>query len=98
GGCAGGGAPHGAPTGPTCGIHSSQLGRYQFQSPSSFIDAGSRMARTRVASISTATPSPTPSSLKKTSDRVANTAKTPTMTTAALVTTPAVVLIPCETA
>ena len=29
---------------------------------------------------------------------VANTPKTPTMTTAALVTTPAVVLIPCDTA
>ena len=31
------------------GSHSSQLGRYQFQSPSSFIDAGSSTARTTVA-------------------------------------------------
>src|SRR4029077_20499107 len=94
----GAGGSDGAPTGPTCGIHSSQRGRYQFQSPSNVIEAGSNTARTRVASISTATPRPTPSSLKKTSESVANTANTPIITTAALVTTPAVVLIPCETA
>jgi hypothetical protein len=34
-----------------CGSHSSHLGRYQFQSPRTFIDAGSRIARTTVASI-----------------------------------------------
>ena len=33
-----------------CGSHSSQRGRYQFQSPSSFIVAGSSTARTIVAS------------------------------------------------
>ena len=31
------------------GSHSSHLGRYQFQSPSSFIDAGSSTARTMYA-------------------------------------------------
>src|SRR6185503_15802282 len=92
------GGGDGAPPGPTWGSHSSQRGRYQFQSPRSVIEAGSSTARTSVASISTATPSPTPSSLKKTSDSVANTPKTAIMTTAALVTTPAVVLIPCDTA
>src|SRR5204862_2871453 len=88
----------GAPSPASEGSHSSQRGRYQFQSPSSFIAAGSSTPRTRVASIRTATPRPTPSSLKKTRDRVAKTANRATMTTAALVTTPAVVLIPCDTA
>src|SRR5207244_1462206 len=46
------------------GIHSSQRGRYQFQSPpSSFIAAGSSTPRISVASINTATASPTPSCL-----------------------------------
>ena len=42
------------PTGPSAGIGGSQAnqeGRYQFQSPSSFIVAGSNTARTIVASI-----------------------------------------------
>ena len=44
----------------TLGSHSSQLGRYQFQSPSSFIVAGSSTERMIVASMSTATPKPKP--------------------------------------
>ena len=51
-----------------------------------------------VASIRTATASPTPSCLKMSSERVAKIANTAIITTAALVTTPAVVLIPCATA
>ena len=50
----------GAGPGPGLGVfrieassHSSQLGRYQFQSPSSFIDAGRSTARTMVASSKT---------------------------------------------
>ena len=42
------------------GSHSSQRGRYQFQSPSNFIVAGSSTPRMIVASISTATARPTP--------------------------------------
>jgi hypothetical protein len=42
------------------GSQLSQRGRYQFQSPSSFIVAGSRTARTIVASMSTAAASPMP--------------------------------------
>ena len=45
------------------GSHSSQRGRYQFQSPRSFIAAGSSTARTIVASRNTATASPNPSCL-----------------------------------
>ena len=45
------------------GSHSSHFGRYQFQSPSSFIDAGRRIARTIVASIRIADASPTPNCL-----------------------------------
>ena len=51
-----------------------------------------------VASIRTAAASPRPSSLKSRKLRVMKTAKTPTMTAAALVTVPAVVEIPCLTA
>ena len=51
-----------------------------------------------VASISTAAASPSPSSLKSRKLSVMNTANTPTITTAALVTVPAVVEIPCLTA
>ena len=46
----------------------------------------------------TATASPMPSCLKISSDRVAKIAKTEIITAAALVTTPAVVLIPWVTA
>ena len=81
-----------------CGSHSSQVGRYQFQSPSSFIAAGRRTARTIVASIRIAAASPTPNCLKISIESVAKTEKTQTITIAALVTTPAVDRIPCETA
>ena len=46
------------------GSQASQLGRYQLRSPSSFIVAGSSTPRTTVASIRTATASPTPASLR----------------------------------
>ena len=81
-----------------CGSHSSQGGRYQFRSPSSFIVAGSSTPRTIVASIRIAAASPTPNCLKNSIDSVAKTANTQTITTAALVTTPAVDLIPSEIA
>jgi hypothetical protein len=42
------------------GSHSSQRGRYQFQSPSSFIAAGSSTPRISVASINTAVEEPEP--------------------------------------
>ena len=80
------------------GSHSSQLGRYQFQSPSSFIVAGSSTARTIVASSRTATARPMPISFMSRIGMSANTANAPTMTSAALETTPAVVMMPCATA
>src|ERR687894_2045489 len=82
-----------SPSEATWGIHSSQLGRYQFQSPSTFMDAGSRTPRMIVASISTAAARPTPISLKSRKLRVTKTENTTTITTAALVTVPAVVEI-----
>ena len=60
--------------------------------------AGSSTARTIVASIRIATARPTPICLNSSSDSVAKIANTATITTAALVTTPAVLLIPCATA
>ena len=51
-----------------------------------------------VASINTATANPTPICLKSSALRVAKMANTKTITSAALVTTPAVLLIPCEIA
>src|SRR4051794_3698606 len=90
-------APGGRPA-PSFGLirgsHSSHFGRYQFQSPNSFMVAGSRTPRMSVASMSTATARPTPSSLKMSSESVAKIAKTEIITIAALVTTPAVVLMP----
>jgi hypothetical protein len=80
------------------GSHSSHVGRYQFHAPSSFMVAGRSTARTIVASIRTAAASPRPNCLKKGAYRVPKTAKTATMTIAALVTTPAVDLMPCATA
>ena len=74
------------------------VGRYQFQSPSSFIVAGRSTARTIVASIRIAAASPTPICLKIMNDSTPKTEKTQTMTSAALVITPAVVLIPCAIA
>src|SRR4051794_29834464 len=80
------------------GSHSSQLGRYQFRSPSSFIVAGRSTARTIVASSRIAVASPTPNCLKNSIESVAKIEKTATMTIAALVTTPALDLMPCEIA
>ena len=91
-------APAASPSPPIRGSHSSQLGRYQFQSPSSFIAAGSITPRMIVASIRTATARPSPSSLKSRKLSVTKTRKTPTITAAALVTVPAVVAMPCCTA
>src|SRR5205823_8222635 len=85
-------------SGSSRGSHWSQPGRYQFRSPSSFMVAGSRTPRTIVASIRIAAASPTPNCLKNSIDRVANTANTQTITVAALVTTPAVDLMPSEIA
>jgi hypothetical protein len=70
------------------------LGRYQFQSPRSFIVAGSSTARTSVASTRIATDKPTPICLKSSELSVAKIANTPTITIAALVTVEAVALIP----
>src|SRR3954468_15618533 len=70
----------------THGIHSSQRGRYQFQSPSSFIVAGSRTPLIRVASMNTATARPTPSCLMSNVRNEAKIAKTAIITAAALVT------------
>ena len=80
------------------GSHSSHFGRYQFQSPSSFIVAGSSTPRTSVASSRTATARPMPISFMSRIGMSANTANAPTITSAALVTTPAVVMIPWATA
>ena len=71
---------------------------YQFQSPSSFIEAGSSTPRTIVASIRIAVASPTPNCLNSSIERVAKIENTATITTAALVTTPAVDLMPSATA
>ena len=51
-----------------------------------------------MASSKTATASPTPNCLKNGIESEPKIAKTQTITTAALVTTPAVDLMPCETA
>ena len=51
-----------------------------------------------VASISTAIAAPTPNCLTSSTDSVPNSANTPTITTAALVTTPAVERMPVDTA
>ena len=60
--------------------------------------AGRSTARTIVASISTAAARPTPACLISSDESVPKIEKTPTMTRAALVTTPAVTVIPCRTA
>ena len=80
------------------GSHSSQRGRYQFRSPSKAMTEGSSTPRTTVASSRTATASPTLSCLNCCSDKVPKTANTATMMMAALVTTPAVLRMPCPTA
>ncbi len=76
----------------------SHRGRYQFHSPSIVITDGNSTARTTVASINTAIASPTPSCLNTTAVSVAKIENTATITIAALVTTPAVALIPTPTA
>src|SRR5437763_17200978 len=81
-------------SGSMCGSHWSQPGRYQVRSPSSFIVAGRSTAGTRVAPIRLATASPTPNWLKNSIERDAKNEKTATKRIAALVTTPAVNLIP----
>src|SRR5262249_49935005 len=88
------GRPSNRPASPVLGSHSSGRGRYQFQSPSSFIEAGSSTARTMVASISTAAARPTPACLTSSAVSVPKIENTPTITSAALVTTPAVRVIP----
>ena len=93
-------APRDAPT--LCrsnrGSHSSQRGRYQFHSPSSFITAGSSTARTMVASIRIAAARPKPICLMSSVRRLTKIANTATITIAALVTVPAVRLIPAAIA
>ena len=59
---------------------------------------GSRTPRTRVASSRTAKARPTPICLNIMNERLPKRANTPTMTMAALVTVPAVILIACDTA
>ena len=98
GGRAGAGSIAGPDSCSSRGSHWSHFGRYQFFSPSSFIDAGRSTARTIVASIRTAAARPMPISLKSTYGRTVKTANTPTMTKAALVTVPAVDLMPCAIA
>src|SRR4051794_41827866 len=71
------------------GSHSSQLGRYQLASPSSFIVAGRSTAPTIVASIRAAAARPMPLSFMSRIGMSANTAKAPTLTSAALRHTPA---------
>src|SRR3954465_6014320 len=80
------------------GIHRSQRGRYQFQSPSSFIVAGRSTPRMIVASMKMATARPTPICLVSMPLWRANSPKTATMMIAALVMVPAVVLMPWATA
>ena len=74
----------GAPSAEEERSHCSQRGRYQFQSPGSFIVAGSSTARTSVATIGTAIASPTPSIFMSTEPSVAKIANTTTITIAAL--------------
>ncbi len=80
------------------GSHSSQRGRYQFHSPSSFIAAGSSTPRTSVASIRIAAARPTPNCFMSMNWSVAKIPNTPTITIAAAVTTLAVDLMPWLTA
>jgi hypothetical protein len=82
----------------TAGSQASQRGRYQLRSPSRRITAGTSTPRTTVASSRIAAARPTPTIFKVTSDRVAKIANTATITTAALVTTPAERRMPCSMA
>ena len=76
------------------GSHCSPRGSHQLRSPSSFIAAGSSTPRTTVASISIAPARPTRICLNSIIDSVPKIENTSTITTAALVITPAVDLIP----
>ena len=78
---------------PTFGSHSSHLGRYQFQSPRSFMLAGRSTYRMTVASMRTATPRPRPNCWRPMICPVAKAPKTATMMAAALVICPAVSLL-----
>ena len=80
------------------GSHSSQRGRYQFQSPSSFIADGTISVRTSVASSSTATARPKPICWNITRPPLAKPANTATMISAAPVMMPAVLPMPAATA
>jgi hypothetical protein len=73
-------------------------GSHQFQSPRSFMLAGSRTPRMSVASSRTANARPTPICLNIIQDSDPKIANTQTITSAALVTTPAVFLIAWDTA
>jgi uncharacterized membrane protein YdfJ with MMPL/SSD domain len=77
---------------------SSQPGSHQLRRPRAAMAAGSRTARTRVASSRTAAASPMPSCSNSSSDSVAKMLNTPTITAAALVTTPADDVTPAATA
>src|SRR5690606_6725329 len=77
------------PPAPQWWIFGSHRGPVWARSPSSPSSAGSMIPRTTVASRSTATAIPTPSCFISSIDSVAKIENTPTMTAAALVTTPA---------
>src|SRR3972149_873925 len=68
---------------PGGGRQLSTEGRYQFQRPSSFIDAGTRTERMIVASMSTAAPRPKPVCCSITRSPIANPPNTATMISAA---------------
>ena len=76
------------------GSHSSQRGRYQFHSPSSFIMLGRTTDRMIVASARSATATPKPICWNMTRSPDAKPANTATMISAAPVMIPAVVLSP----
>ena len=82
-----------SPSSETFGSKCSALGSHQLRSPRSFIVAGSRTPRMSVASSRMAKARPTPICLNIIHESVPKIANTQTMTTAALVTTPAVLLI-----
>ena len=84
----------GSPSIVTRGIQSRKRGIHQFQSPSRVIDAGRRTLRISVASMNTATASPSPSCWMNANLRPTKTANTTTMIDAALVIMPAVTEMP----
>src|SRR6266487_1379717 len=76
------------------GSQRSHRGKCQQRSPRTAMAAGTSTPRTMLASSRTATAMPTPNILKETRERVAKIEKTATMISAALVTTPALALMP----